>query len=72
MNTTLWKKRYPKLLDKEWLCEQLKNGATRKDIAAALGCELKNVRKAMRYHGIGYPLIINNNSRMQELFPKSK
>lgn len=47
-----------KLVNREYLITALENGKTRVAIAKEIGCALKTLNKAFRYHGITFPYVI--------------
>lgn len=50
--------KWAKLVNREYLIKAVEEGKPRKVIAKEIGCALKTLNKALRYHGIKFPYVI--------------
>jgi len=50
--------KWSKLCNRDYLIAAVESKKPRKIIAKEIGCALKTLNKALRYHGIKYPYII--------------
>lgn len=57
----LWSLLYPELLDKEYLIQTYARCKNQVETAKEIGCGVRTLRNALRYHGLKKPFIVRND-----------